>query len=187
MIMKRKFTIENVVERYSNAINDLAEVQRAINIKDEAARLKHMSDAGEALSQTIEWALHCCIDSHNSNTLSNNYEWAPEMINSFFLSGTEKKTLYSETLTGEKPTVNFDFLKSEKAAVTNNRKHRAGDLDFEKQKTYAIEIAKFIHEYLDDTTYLLTLDEMLAPEHDKMLEFYSACNSFSHQDCLCCF
>lgn len=184
MIMKRKFTIENVVERYSNAINDLAEVQRAINIKDEAARLKHMSDAGEALSQTIEWALHCCIDSHNSNTLSNNYEWAPEMINSFFLSGTEKKTLYSETLTGEKPTVNFDFLKSEKAAVTNNRKHRAGDLDFEKQKTYAIEIAKFIHEYLDDTTYLLTLDEMLAPEHDKMLEFYSACNSFSHQDCL---
>lgn len=93
MIMKRKFTIENVVERYSNAINDLVEVQRAINIKDEAARLKHMSDAGEALSQTIEWALHCCIDSHNSNTLSNNYEWAPEMINSFFLSGTEKKNV----------------------------------------------------------------------------------------------
>ena len=118
MIMKRKITIENVVERYSNAINDLAEVQRAINIKDEAARLKHMSDAGEALSQTIEWALRCCIDSHNPKALSDNYEWAPKMINSFFLSGTEKKTLYSETLTGEKPTVNFDFLKSEKAAVT---------------------------------------------------------------------
>lgn len=97
MIMKRKFTIGKVIERYSNAINDLAEVQRAINIKDEAAILKHMSDAGEALSQTIEWALHCCIDSHNPNALSNNYEWTPEMINSFFLSGTEKKTLYSET------------------------------------------------------------------------------------------
>ena len=100
------------------------------------------------------------------------------------MSGTEEKVLYLKTLTGEKPTVNFDFLKSEKAAVTNNRKHRAGALDFEKQKTYAVEVAKFIQEYLDDTTYLLTLDEMLAPEHDKMLEFYSACNSFSHQDCL---
>lgn len=182
--MKRKFTVDKVVERYSNAINDLAEVQRAININDEASRLKHMSDAGEALSQTIEWALHCCIDSHDSHALSDNYECTPEMINSFFLSGTEEKTLSSKTLTGEKPTVDFEFLKSEKAAVTNNRKHRAGDLDFEKQKTYAVEVAKFIHEYLDDTTYLLTLDEMLAPEHDKMLEFYSACNSFSHQDCL---
>ena len=184
MIMKRKFTTGKVIERYSNAINDLAEVQRAINIKDEAARLKHMSDAGEALSQTIEWALHCCIEAHDSHALSDNYECTPKMINSFFLSGTEEKSLYSETLTGEKTTVNFDFLKSEKAKVTNNRKHRAGDLDFEKQKTYAIEIAKFIHEYLDDTTHLLTLDEMLAPEHDKMLEFYIACNSFSHQDCL---
>lgn len=49
MIMKRKFTTGKVIERYSNAINDLAEVQRAINIKDEAARLKHMSDAGRKL------------------------------------------------------------------------------------------------------------------------------------------
>ena len=130
--MKRKFTTGKVIERYSNAINDLAEVQRAINIKDEAARLKHMSDAGEALSQTIEWALHCCIEAHDSHALSDNYECTPKMINSFFLSGTEEKSLYSETLTGEKTTVNFDFLKSEKAKVTNNRKHRAGDLDFEK-------------------------------------------------------
>ena len=30
-----------------------------------------------------------CIDSHNSHALSDNYECTPEMINSFFLSGTE--------------------------------------------------------------------------------------------------
>ena len=180
-----KYTVAKIVERFSNAITDLAEVQKAINISDTARKEKCMSDAGEAISQTFEWALHCHIQSIDANYFSvESKPSTPKMIEDCYMNGTTPGNLYSNTISGEPPSVDFSYLRDKKGPLTNNRKHLAAQLDYEVQKKYASEVAKYINEYLDNQVQLLTIDKLLAPDNDKELSFYSACNSFSHQDCL---
>ena len=180
-----KYTVAKIVERFSNAITDLAEVQKAINISDTARKEKCMSDAGEAISQTFEWALHCHIQSIDANYFSvESKPSTPKMIEDCYMNGTTPGNLYSNTISGEPPSVDFSYLRDKKGPLTNNKKHLAAQLDYEVQKKYASEVAKYIKEYLDNQVQLLTIDKLLAPDNDKELSFYSACNSFSHQDCL---
>lgn len=179
------YTINQIVERYTNAISDLADVQKAININDDFAKEKSLSDAGEALSQTIEWALHHHIQKEDGQYFSSNSRRStPEMISDQYFKGATEGPLFRHTLTTDSPTVDFAFLRDEKDPVTNNKKHAAMHLSFEKQKQYAQEVGKFIKEYVDDQIQLITIDDILSPEQDETLAFYSACNTFSHQDCL---
>lgn len=180
-----RYTIGKIVERFSNAITDLAEVQKAINVNDEVRKNKCMSDAGEAISQTLEWALHRHIQDSDTNYFSYNQSPStPKMIEDCYMKGITPGNMYYNTISGEAPTVDFSYLYEKKGPVTNNKKHGAAQLNFDVQKHYISEVAKFIKEYLDNEVQLLTIDEVLAPENDKELSFYSACNSFSHQDCL---
>ena len=183
---KDNFSIGSIVERFSNAIHDLAEVQKAINIHDEAKKEKCMSDAGEALSQTLEWALHRHFLNYKSGGRGSGdpESSTPEMIKNRYLDGSTEGELFSDTISGERPTVDFTYLCNNKGKLTNDKKHAALSLDFEVQKKYASEVAKFIHEYLDDQVQLLTINDLLAPDNDDEIAFYKACNSFSHLDCL---
>lgn len=184
-ISNNRYTINQIVERYTNAISDLAEVQKAINVNDDSAKEKSLSDAGEALSQTIEWALHHHILQEDRSYFSSNYRPStPDMIIDNYLDGTTYGRLFSQTITTDSPTVDFAFLRDQKGPVTNNKKHSAMRLDFETQKQYAQEVAKFINEYIDDQIQLVKIEDILSPEQDQQLSFYSACNTFSHQDCL---
>ena len=179
------YTVSQIVDRYSNAIHDLAEVQKAINVGDEVRKEKGLSDAGEALSQTIEWALHNHIRKKNEKYFSDVVKPStPTMIKDNYLDGTFARALYADTISNESPTVDFAFLRENKDPLTNSKKHKALRLDYDVQKRYAIEIAKFIKEYVDNQVQLITVEELLAPEQNLQLSFYLSCNSFSHQDCL---
>ena len=183
--MANKYTVSQIVERYSNAIHDLADVQMAINVGDEARKEKCLSDAGEALSQTIEWALHNHILKKNKKYFSEDSKPStPTMITDNYLKGTVFGALYADTISNDSPTVDFTYLREKKGPLTNNKKHAALHLDYEVQKRYAKEVAKFINEYVDNQVQLLTIEELLAPKQDLQLSFYLSCNSFSHHDCL---
>lgn len=180
-----RFTIDKIVERFSNAIHDLAEIQKAINTNDNARKEKSMSDAGEAISQTLEWALHNHIQSLDANYFSiETKPSTPKMIEDCYLNDIEEGMFYLNTISGDAPSVDFAYLRDNRGLLTNDKKHSAKYLDFEVQKRYASEVAKFINEYLDNQLHLLSIDELLAPDNDKEISFYTACNTFSHQDCL---
>lgn len=180
-----KYTVDQIIERYSNAIHDLAEVQKALNVGDEARKEKCLSDAGEALSQTIEWALHNHIQKKNNNYFSKAAKHStPTMINDNYLNGTTTESLYADTISNNPPSVDFAYLRDKKDPLTNNKKHGALHLSYEVQKRYAKEVAKYIKEYVDNNVQLITIEELLAPEQNLQLSFYLSCNSFSHQDCL---
>ena len=88
--INNRYTINQIVERYTNAISDLAEVQKAINVNDDSAKEKSLSDAGEALSQTIEWALHHHILQEDRSYFSLNHRPStPDMIIDNYLGSAE--------------------------------------------------------------------------------------------------
>lgn len=184
MARRTNYSIDNIVSRYYNAINDLAEVQYAINVNDNEKKERFISSAGEALSQTLEWALRRHIASNNPSFFDSSDCDTPSMIIGNFHDGDEEGCLYNTTITTDAPTVDFCFLKGNKDLLTNNKKHRGDSLDYEVQKKYAIEISKFIIQYLDDSVILPSLEDFLKPETDKALDFYRSCNSFSQQDCI---
>lgn len=179
------YTQGGIIRRYNDAISDLAEVQASMNIKDDVLKEKHQSDAGEALSQTLEWALHYHIKSQKPDYFNNKETVdTPTMIRENFKNRADADSLWGSTISEESPTVDFNFLCDNKDALTNDKKHRAQPLDYNIQKRYAVEIAKFIHEYINDDVQLITLEQRLKPEVDKNLVFYNLCNTFSHSDCL---
>lgn len=184
--MRNHYTIEKIIDRYSNAVSDLAEVQKAIGINDFQQKEKSMSDAGEAISQTLEWALHNHIQDREASYFcsSNSRPSTPQMIEDWYLNGDTTGQLYADTISGDAATVDFAYLRDNKILLTNNKKHGASALDFDVQKRYLSEVGKFIHEYLDNQVQLITIEGLLAPNNDKELSFYTSCNSFSHQDCL---
>ena len=130
-----RYTIGKIVERYSNAIYDLAEVQKAININDYERKEKCMSDAGEAISQTLEWALHNHIQSLDANYFSGQTKPStPDMIDDCYMNETEEENFSLNTITGDISSVDFAYLRDNRGLLTNNKKHSAQQLDFDVSK-----------------------------------------------------
>lgn len=80
MARRTNYSIDNIVSRYYNAIYDLAEVQYAINVNDNEKKERFMSSAGEALSQTLEWALRRHIGINNPSFFDYSDSDTPSMI-----------------------------------------------------------------------------------------------------------
>lgn len=186
------FSVEKIVNRFNDAIIDVASVQKAINIGDIKKRDKSFSDAGEAISQTIEWAVrrHIIVnDDAYYNSLGKDFR-LPEVLKNEYWddASTDIKPLIGQTIEGgDSSSVDFSFLIENKGLVTNFRKHTAKDFTeqgYEIQKRYIEEVRHFIETYISREFYLKKVLELFTPEMDSRLSFYSACNEFEKRDCL---
>lgn len=172
-----------IYRRYNDAAYDLAKAGQAISKGDLQNFDKHTRDAGEALSQTIEFALKHHLNKHLSSVANYRFDLRgrnlPQLIEKYELpDGSAGEFKYHTVEDTISPSVNFSILRDTKRAITNSAKHEGKKNDFELQKTYLGEINKFIHQYIDKKIKLKTIQDFEAVDLSSWDTFYTACDRF---------
>ena len=169
--------VTKIINRFNEAIEDLACAEIALHNPDKKNNhLKHLRDAGEAISQTTEWALthHLKLNTTIAQDKPNIYHLANYYINN--------PALKSKVLTAlPKKDVNFNFFIENKAALTNLAKHAGKTPDFKIQKQYIEETRKFILMYIDPEASLRTVEEIMEVNASSWATFYAACDKFKEE------
>jgi hypothetical protein len=169
-----------IIERYKNAVSDLGMSKVAKIKEDKQSFQKHKRDAGEALSQTIEFALKNHLYSIGEKTLAQlkNCD-IKQLIKCYIDPNGTTYPPYKKTLKGINPdNVDFLFILNNKAELTNLAKHQGDEPDFEIQLKYLEEIRKFIKTYLFEKPELAGLESMERVDLSGWDLFYTSCDRF---------
>ena len=176
--------IEEIVKRYNDSVADYASYIVAYHESNEDAMEKHLRDAGEGLSQVIEQAIRGHLEMHDARRASL-YSRAPlpRMIEELYYGDDGEQDMYNDCLVEpDKITVDFDYLRNNKHKLTNDSKHRGGKVDPEAVKGYIDHCKRFIKEYFDEGALLRDVDYYMKAPHDKIQQFYVACDHFYKND-----
>lgn len=174
---------EIIFTRFNSAAYDLALAGIAHRKGDNNLFVKHKRDAGEAISQSLEYALK----NHLSRTLSFSEKkfFTPfkqdiiRLIEKYIdENGKDNGYLYSTVNDTIEPSVNFQFLKQNKNLITNASKHEGKEPDFEIQKRYFWEVRKYINQYIDENKKLKTINDYERIDLSTWDLLYSACDRF---------
>jgi hypothetical protein len=178
---------ESIYKRFNEAVYDLALAGIALRKGDNDAFSKHRKDAGEAISQTIEYALknhlNRSISEREKLYFNINRQNISTLIEKYIsTSGEDGDYLYNTVADTIEPSVDFEFLRQNKFEITNASKHLAKESDFEIQKKYLEEVRKFISEYIDDKVKLKVMENFEETDMSSWDLLYSACDRFSIEE-----
>lgn len=164
-----------IINRYNEGIFDLASAKRAWLQSDEERRIKHLRDAGEALSQALEWALWFVVHKYLPMAVK------PGNIKDLVDYYTKSTQLCKKKLSKSSEDIDFNRFVSNKNKLTNSAKHQGTVPDYKIQNWYAAEIKKFILLYIDPNASLSTIEREMEIANDSWAEFYSACDKFKEE------
>lgn len=178
---------ETIFKRFNSAAYDLAlaEIEQRKGNKD--LFIKHKRDAGEAISQSLEYALK----NHLSKILSYqekkffnpSKQDIARLIEKYVdEQGNDNGYLYYTVSDTIEPSVDFIFLLKNKSKITNAAKHEGKEPDLETQKKYFLEVKKYINEYIDENEKLKTIADYELVDLSTWDLLYSACDRFSVDD-----
>ncbi|MDL2230231.1 hypothetical protein LJB87_00360 [Alistipes sp. OttesenSCG-928-L06] len=162
---------KKIVKRFNDAIEDLANAEIALLKTDNELHLKHLRDAGEAISQATEWALTYHISTYKAIK-----ETKPNIQNLVDYYKKDKTLLRTH-----ENYVNFQFFVDNKARLTNLSKHQGDDPNFETQKRYIEETRKFILAYIDNEANLNSIDACMELNTSTWGMLYAACDKFKEE------
>lgn len=174
---------ETIFKRFNDAAYDLALAGIANRNNEQDLFIKHTRDAGEAISQALEYALK----NHLNRTLSSSekkFFYLPKQDISKLIekyidaNGEDNGYLYSTINDDIEPSVDFIFLKQKKNSITNAAKHEGQEPNYEVQIKYLDEVRKFISEYIDENKKLKTLEDYEKIDISTWDLLYSACDRF---------
>lgn len=175
---------ETIFKRFNSAAYDLALAGIAHRNSNNDLFVKHKRDAGEAISQSLEYALK----NHLNRTLSYAEKRFFDPFRQDIIrliekyvdeNGKDNGYLYSTVNETIDPSVNFQFLKQNKNSITNAAKHEGKEPDFETQKKYLLEVRKYINEYIDENEKLKTIADYEKIDLSTWDLLYSACDRFT--------
>lgn len=178
---------EIIFNRFNEAAQDLAFAGIAQRKGDNNSYLKHKKDAGEAISQTIEYALK----NHLNRVLSEreksyfrfNSQNISTLIDKYQSQNGEEGDYYFNTVNDTiTPTVDFLYLRNNKYDLTNASKHEGKGTDFEIQKKYLEQVRLYINQYIDENEKLKTIADFEKTDLSTWDLLYSACDRFSIDD-----
>lgn len=174
----------DIIKKYNHAVKLLADAYRyKINGNDFEYHLC-ANDAGENFSQVIELAIKSHLKQQDKSTY--NYcirNSLPQIIDDYYVSEDGGyNDFYYCTIDGDKSDVDFRFLASNKYDLTNRSKHAGINVDIKIVEKYSQEIRKFLHDYIDNETTFMTVDDFLKPENDMISYFYNACDLFNYEE-----
>lgn len=178
---------ETIFKRFNDAAYDLALAGVAQRNGNNNLFVKHKRDAGEAISQSLEYALKNHLNKKLSSQEKRFFNLFKQdivrLIEKYIDdNGGDNGYLYSTVNDTIEPSVNFKFLKQNKNAITNAAKHEGKEPDFEIQKKYFSEIRKYINEYIDENEKLKTIADYEKIDLSTWDLLYSACDRFSVDD-----
>lgn len=176
---------DDIFNRYNEGVADVATYQAALVRGDAGSYEKCLRDAGEELSQSIEWAIKFHMERHLTpikfRNATNKFE-LPRAIEDYYWYNSSEMDLWAKTVNDEDSSVDFDYIKSNRKGLTNRAKHEGGDVDFEVAKKYVEQIRLFIKDYIDDAAPLKSISDYMQPEMDKALLLYTSCDKFQTED-----
>lgn len=172
-----------IFNRFNAAAYDLALAEIAFRKGDCDLFIKHKRDAGEAISQSIEYALKNHLDRKLTNEdrrfFNLNKENIVNLIEKYIDEDGKDNGYYFSTISDTvEPTVDFIFLKKQKNAITNAAKHEGKEPDFNIQKKYLEEVRKFIKQYIDDIIVLKTIQDYEKVDLSTWDLLYTVCDRF---------
>jgi cold shock CspA family protein len=178
---------EIIFKRFNSAAYDLALAIIAQRNSNNELYIKHKRDAGEAISQSLEYALKYHLNINLSFQDKKFFNLSKQdiirLIEKYIdENGYDNGYLYSTVNNTTEPSVDFKFLRQNKNAITNAAKHEGREPDFETQKKYFSEVRKFINEYIDEQEKLKTIADYEKIDLSTWDLLYSACDRFSVDD-----
>ncbi|WP_159155394.1 cold-shock protein [Empedobacter brevis] len=178
---------ETIFKRFNSAAYDLALAGIALRKADSDLFVKHKRDAGEAISQSLEYALKNHLNRNLSlqdkNLFNLNKENVFRLIEKYIDdNGDDNGYLYKTINDTIEPSVDFKFLQKSKSLITNAAKHEGKEPDFEIQKRYFSEVRKYINEYIDEKEKLKTIEDYEQIDLSTWDLLYSACDRFSLEE-----
>lgn len=173
-------TKQKVIKRYKVTMDILAECV-SLKIKglseDLQAKLK---DAGEGLSQTIEWAVKYHISTNVKIPVDSLESSLPTLIDKYYLNKNSRNCVLNYK-TVPKGNVDFEYLKSHKYDITNKSKHNGEDLFLNDLIQYQEKLKEYLESYITKET-LPGLDFFREPTQSTISSFYFTCDCFEHAD-----
>lgn len=174
---------EVIFKRFNSAAYDLALAEIASLKNEEDSYVKHKRDAGEAISQSFEFALkhhiNLNLQSSERRLLDLNNSNIAKLIEKYVDDNWEDNGyLYRTVNDFVEPSVDFKFLLQNKSKITNAAKHKGQDPDIEIQKKYFEEVRKFISQYIDENEKLKTIEDFKNIDLSTWDLLYSACDRF---------
>lgn len=175
---------ETIFKRFNSAAYDLALAGIAHRNSNNDLFIKHKRDAGEAISQSLEYALKNHLNrvlSYPDKKYFNIFRQDIGRLIEKYVdeNGNDNGHLYSTVNDTIDPTINFKFLKQNKNSITNAAKHVGQEPDFEIQKKYLLEVRKYINQYIDENERLKTIADYEKIDLSTWELLYSACDRFT--------
>ena len=156
---------EAIFKRFNDAVYDLALAGIAQRKGENESFVKHKKDAGEAISQTIEYALknhlHRFLSEREKSFFRFNNQNISTLIDKYKSEDGEEGSCYFNTVNDTiEPSVDFQFLRKNKNGLTNASKHEGKESDIEVQKKYLEQVRKFITQYIDENQKLKSIEDV---------------------------
>lgn len=176
-----------IITRFNSAAYDLALAGIAQRKGDNISFVKHTRDAGEAISQSIEFSLKHHLNKNLKSFEKRYFNISREnifnLINKYVDENGDDNGYLNYTVNDSiEPTVNFSYLINYKNVVTNAAKHEGKEPNFEIQKKYFEEVRKFINQYIDEKEKLKTISDYENVDLSTWDLLYSACDRFNVDD-----
>lgn len=179
------YTLAEIVKRYNDSVSDYAAYKMALHEHLTNVQEQHLRNAGEGLSQVVEHSLKLNAQQRDPSGFIG-FEGAstPDVIKKFYLDGHRvPRSLYSLTVDSSvSPTVDFDYIRSNKYQLTNNSKHQGGVVEPLVVEKYIKQCKLFITEYLDKNALLRDIDYFMEPQYDQIQQFYVAGDHFQRDN-----
>lgn len=177
---------ENYIQRFNDSIYEVYLAEKHTLKEEFKDEVRNLRSASESISQSLELALKAFLDSKLTQIekkFISPRAAVPELIE-FIVKGSGSKGDYyhytiDDTIT---PSVDFNFLKSNKGVLTNFAKHNGDEPKKNIIEKYIVETRKFIREYLDNKAVLKTIDDFQNQNLSNWDSLYSACDRFNTQE-----
>lgn len=179
---------ETIIKRFNNAAYDLARVELNLRKNDDLMLEKHKRDAGEAISQTLEFALKHHLDRNLSAREKINFNFNRQNIATLIEkyvdeNGNDNGGYFYNTVNDSiEPSVDFKFILKNKSLLTNAAKHQGAIPDLEVQKKCFQVVRNFILQYIDENAALKTIEDYEKVDFSSWDLLYSACDRFSVEE-----
>jgi hypothetical protein len=177
---------ETIFKRFDDAIYDISVARIAKRNGDGDKFIKHTKDAGEAMSQALEYALKYHLNkalSAQEKTFLRHKSDLSQLIEKYVDQDGGDNGYFFNTINDEiQPSVNFNFLLKNKKNITNASKHEGANPDFDVQVQYIAEVRKFINQYVDEHKRLKSFEDFENIDLSTWDLLYSACDRFAAEE-----
>lgn len=175
-------TKEKIYQRYFDFLSEYEEFYLAKGMGDNETSKRKIENAGEKISQVIEFA----IKSHLKGQVDEHFSLPPVIKQYYYdweAASAKEKPEMAKTIRGVKSVVDFEFIATHRDEVSNNSKHKALEIFESDVKMYAAKVRTFLKQYIDSEYHWFGLEEYLKFPHTDINTLYEALNKFDYEDC----